>query len=153
MSENNFNRSDSNIESNVDKSDIISRFPFHGKSKYLIDKLYIIGYDNYTINKILNNIKILKESKNQEIDTSSKSSKVTRMYSSKLTQSINKENLIYDNIKQTTISEHPSLLNEIVNDYNKTALDVDMTIQMIFPNKPIYYSVINFFESTNRRKN
>ena len=129
-----FKRSDSNI---------ISRFPFHGKSKYLIDKLYIIGYDNYTINKILKKRTLIKTSKSAEIDTSSRNPKYTKMYSSNKIFSNSRDINIYDNINPITISEYPSLLNEIVNDYNKKVLDIDMTIQMIFPNNPIFYSVKN----------
>ena len=127
------------MESNLGKIDMISRFPFHGKSKYLIDKLYIIGYDNYTINKILKKRRLIRASKSVEIDTSSKNKKYPN--SSNKIYSISKDLNLYDNINQITIPESPSLLNEIVNDYNKKVLDIDMIIQMIFPNKPIFYSV------------
>ena len=127
------------MESNLGQIEMISRFPFHGKSKYLIDKLYIIGYDNYTINKILKKRTLIRASKSVEIDTSSKNTKNSN--SSNKIISISKDLNLYDDINQITISESPSLLNEIVNDYNKKVLDIDMIIQMIFPNKPIYYSV------------
>ena len=116
----------------------ILRYPLYGKSKYLIDKLYIIGYDNATINKYLNENKkkIRKNEMNDNIDTSVKMMR----YSSKINQS--KEILsLFDNINQLSISEKPILINEIVNNYNKETSDIDIVIDMIFPNEPIYYSV------------
>ena len=116
----------------------ILRYPLYGKSKYLIDKLYIIGYDNATINKYLNENKkkIRNNEMNDNIDTSIKMMR----YSSKINQS--KEIIpIFDNINQYSISEKPILINEIVNNYNKESSDIDIVIDMIFPNEPIYYSV------------
>ena len=73
---------------------------------------------------------------NDNIDTSIKMMR----YSSKINQS--KEIIpIFDNINQYSISEKPILINEIVNNYNKESLDIDIVIDMIFPNEPIYYSV------------
>ena len=126
---------------------IISRFPFHGKSKYLIDKFYIIGYNDATLNKCLN-----KRDKNKiekidldSIDTSAKMRFSSKIYQSKLTQTNPKEMPSpYDFINQFTLKESPSLINEIINDYNKQVLDIDLTIDMIFPNKPIIYSVRDY---------
>ena len=126
---------------------IISRFPFHGKSKYLIDKFYIIGYNDATLNKCLN-----KRDKNKiekidldSIDTSAKMRFSSKLYQSKLTQTNPKEMPSpYDFINQFTLKESPSLINEIINDYNKQVLDIDLTIDMIFPNKPIIYSVRDY---------
>ena len=125
-------------DSNKINENTIIRYPFYGKSKYLIDKLYIIGYDNATINKYLNENKNKKKKKetNDNIDTS------VRMMrqSSKINQS--KEIASpFDNINQYSISERPVLINEIVNNYNKDSLDIDIIIDMIFPNDPIYYAV------------
>ena len=114
------------------------RYPLYGKSKYLIDKLYIIGYDSATINKYLNENKkkFRKNEMNDNIDTSVKMMRC----SSKINQP--KEILSpFDNINQYSISEKPILINEIVNNYNKESLDIDIVIDMIFPNEPIYYSV------------
>ena len=119
------------------------RFPFHGKSKNLIDKLYIIGYDNATINKYLSdkgNNKIRIEDFDS-IGTSSKNPRC-KLYCSKNIQSGSKDaNPALERIDSFTIPERPSIINEIVNDYNKKVLDEDTTISMIFPNKPIFYSV------------
>ena len=134
MCEKEINQIDS---SNINENKIL-RYPFYGKSKYLIDKLYIIGYDNATINKYLNENKkkIRKNEMNDNIDTSIKMMR----YSSKINQS--KEIIpIFDNINQYSISEKPILINEIVNNYNKESSDIDIVIDMIFTNEPIYYSV------------
>ena len=134
MCEKEINQIDS---SNINENKIL-RYPFYGKSKYLIDKLYIIGYDNATINKYLNENKkkIRKNEMNDNIDTSVKMMRC----SSKINQS--KEiSSPFDNINQYSISEKPILINEIVNSYNKESLDIDIVIDMIFPNEPIYYSI------------
>ena len=42
----------------------MKRYPFNGRSKYLIDKFFIIGYDYATLNKIFiqNNLEFLQNS-------------------------------------------------------------------------------------------
>ena len=35
-------------------SGTMKRYPFNGRSKYLIDKFFIIGYDYATLKKIIN---------------------------------------------------------------------------------------------------
>lgn len=121
---------------NINENKII-RYPFYGKSKYLLDKLYIIGYDNETIHKYLNEkMKKEKIEMNDNIDTSVKMMRC----SSKINQP--KEIISpFDNINQYLITEKPVLINEIVNDYNKESLDIDIVIDMIFPNNPIFYYV------------
>ena len=119
------------------------RFPFHGKSKYLIDKLYIIGYDNTTINKYLSD-KGNNKMRIEDLDRIGISSKNPsgKLYYTKNVQSSTKEvNPALERIGSFTVPERPSIINEIVNDYNKKVLDEDTTISMIFPNKPIFYSV------------
>ena len=143
MIENELKEKNSYLDSNFIENEKITRFPFHGKSKYLIDKLYIMGYDNATINKYL-----LEKANNKMkiedpdcIDTSSKSTK-GKLYYSKLINSNSKEmNSFSENIESFTIPHPPSIINEIVNDYNKKVLDEDIIINMIFPNKPKIYSI------------
>ena len=103
----------------------MKRYPFNGRSKYLMDKFFIIGYDYSTLNKIL--IKkdldfIVNSSKNSEEEQSDKNK------NKKLPQ-------------EFCIDEPPSLINEISNDYSKEVLDIDIIIEMIFPNKPNFYYV------------
>ena len=134
MCEKEINQIDS---SNINENKIL-RYPFYGKSKYLIDKLYIIGYDNATINKYINENKNLN--KKNEIDDNIDTSVKMIRFSSKINQS--KEiSSPFDNINQYSISEKPILINEIVNSYNKESLDIDIVIDMIFPNEPIYYAI------------
>ena len=100
-------------------------YPFNGRSKYLIDKFYIIGYDYPTLKKILikNDLDFIKnlEKKNDEEQT---------------------EKLKINQLPQEfQLQEPPSLINEISSDYSKEVLDIDIIIEMIFPNKPKFYYV------------
>ena len=118
----------------------MKRYPFNGRSKYLMDKFYIIGYDYSTLKKVL--IKkdldfIVNSSKNSEDEQSD------RNKNKKLPQ-------------EFYIDEPPSLINEISNDYTKEVLDIDIIIEMIFPNKPNFYYIeeelnpINEFGSSEK---
>ena len=106
-------------------SGTMKRYPFNGRSKYLIDKFFIIGFDYVTLNKLLIN---------NNIDFTQNSSKISeeeqseKLKSKKLPQEL-------------LINEPPSLINEISNDYSKEVLDIDLIIEMIFPNKPKFYYV------------
>ena len=143
MTENETKKNISKTKSIIKDNEKIYRFPFHGKSKYLIDKLYIIGYDSVTINKYFSeraNNK-LKFDDPDCIDTSSKNQR-SKLYLSKIPQSNAKKiNPALERIETFTIPEKPSLVNEISNDYNKKVLDEDITINMVFPNIPIFYFV------------
>ena len=101
----------------------MKRYPFNGRSKNLIDKFFIIGYDYPTLYKILikNNLDFIQNSsKNTDEDQSEK----------------NKNKKLPQEFK---IKETHSLINEIKNDYSKEVLDIDIIIEMIFPNKPIFF--------------
>ena len=139
MSKNEIKERLSSIQSNIPEDEKLIRFAFHGKSKYLIDKLYIIGYNNDTLNKCL------IKSENYKIKADivpTLKIRGSKTYNSKLHQSTSKEIMSSnDYIDSFSISEPPSLINEIINDCNKKVLDMDITIDMIFPNKPIFYSV------------
>ena len=112
---------------------IMKRYPFNGSSKYLIDKFYIIGYDSPTLNKIL--IK-------QDLDFMKKSS-------------ISTDNIPFEKNsdifpQEFKITEPPFIINEISSDYSKEVLDIDMIIEMIFPNKPSFYYVEEDFDQTEQ---
>ena len=115
-----FKISKSIILSNSDYSKIffgkMPRYPFNGRSKYLIDKFYIIGYDYLTLKKILIE-KQLHFIDNKQI----------------------KENQNNKYPIEFEIEEPPYLLNELTNDYSKKVLDINMIIEMIFPNPPKFY--------------
>ena len=107
----------------------MKRYPFNGLCKYLIDKFFIIGYDYQTLNKILikKELDFLPNSSNNEED---------------------KNNFIPQEFQ---ISEPPSLLNEISNNYTKEVLDIDIIIEMIFPNKPNFYYTEEDINSTDNK--
>ena len=104
--------------------DTMKRYPFNGRSKYLIDKFFIIGYDYTTLNKSL------KKKKLFFLDKSSFS-----------TGDIPLEKNICPLPQEFHIDEPPTLINEISSDYSKEVLDIDIIIDMIFPNKPTFYFI------------
>ena len=113
----------------------MKRYPFNGLCKYLIDKFFIIGYDYQSLNKILikNELDFLPNSSNNEEG---------ELFEKKI------NNLIPQEFK---ISEPPSLLNEISNNYSKEVLDMDLMIDMIFPNKPNFYYTEEDINSKNNK--
>ena len=114
-------------------SGTMKRYPFNGRSKYLIDKFYIIGYDYATLNKLLINSNI---DFTQNSSKSSEEEQSEKLKNKKLPQ-------------EFLINEPPSLINEISNDYNKEVLDIDLIIEMIFPNKPKFYYVEEDLNANN----
>ena len=104
--------------------DTIKRYPFNGRSKYLIDKFFIIGYDYMTLNKTF---------KKKNLPFLAKSS-----FSS---PEIPLEKNISTLPHEFHIDEPPTLINEISSDYSKEVLDIDIIIEMIFPNKPNFYYI------------
>ena len=99
------------------KDNYITLYPFNGRSPYLMDKFYIIGYNYLTLKKMLieNTPKIIEEEKDKDFKEPRWSS--------------------------FPIEEEPTILNEITNDYNKEGLDSKTIMQMIFPHKlKVYYT-------------
>ena len=111
---------DENKELNISK--LIRRYPFNGRSNYLIDKFFIIGYNIQTLKKLLfdenddNLSNILPKKLNDEDK--------------------NKSSI---NIQAFNLKEEPVLFNEIASDYSKDCLDFDIIKQMILPNKLTLY--------------
>jgi len=112
-------------ESNQDNSQKILRYPLNGRSSYLIDKFYIIGYNHSTIQKYLykdeNLKKILEGNK------------------------LNKENGNDSDLQKFNLEENPKLLNEFVSDYEKESMDIDTIMEMMLPKK------INLYFSENKK--
>ena len=102
----------SNIESSKENN-LIKLYPFNGRSPYLIDKFYIIGYNYLSLRKILidNTPKVIEEDNEKE------------------TKEPHKFN----------IEEEPYILNEIVSDYNKVGLPNETILSMIYPKKLDFY--------------
>ena len=96
---------------NNKKEDFIPLYPFNGRSSFLMDKFYIIGYNYLTLEKLLINSppKIIEEEKDKD----------------------------FKEPKWGTfpIEEEPTILNEITNDYSKEGLDPKTILQMVFPHK------------------
>ena len=121
-----------NIENN-DKilNETILRYPFNGRSKYLIDKFYIMGFDSKTLHKNLidynNDDDILNKTDRISINISFEH-KYHKSESKKILQ-------IFQ------IEDPPTILNEFTSDYKKQIPDKDLIKEMIFPNKiDFYYS-------------
>ena len=108
-------------EKNMSKT--IKRYPYNGRSNYLIDKFYIIGFNIPTLMKILfedNNFpnNIILEKKPNEDD----------------------KNKLSSHIQPFHLKEEPVILNEFTSDYNKDCFNFDVLKEMIFPNKiTLYY--------------
>ena len=108
-------------EKNISK--MIKRYPYNGRSNYLIDKFYIIGFNIPTLMKILyednnfqNNI-ILEKKQNED-----------------------EKNKLSTHIQPFHLKEDPVILNEFTSDYNKDSLEFKLLKEMIFPNKiTLYY--------------
>jgi len=100
-----------------DVSEKMPCYPFHGRSKYLIDKFYVIGYDYPTLKKLLidKNLDII----NNKVNYSEEHNKKYPI--------------------EFQLEEPPSLLNEITSDYTKEGLDINIIMEMIFPNSPSFY--------------
>ena len=106
---------------NQENSQKIPRYPLNGRSHYLIDKFYIIGYNHLTLQKFLfkdeNLKKILEENK------------------------LNKDYSYDLDLQKFSLKENPKLLNEFSSDYEKDTIDIDTIMEMILPKKlNLYYS-------------
>ena len=111
-------------ESKISK--LIKRYPFNGRSNYLIDKFYIFGYNNPTLLKLLfedNNDNLSKHIIIDKKQNEEEKSKTTL------------------NVQSFHLKEEPILLNEFTSDFNKECLEINMIKDMILPNKlNLYFS-------------
>ncbi len=126
-------------ESNIYKE--IKRYPFNGRSNYLIDKFYIIGYSISTLHKLL--LEENGDHLSEKIITGKKQNEEEK----------NKSPL---NIQQFHLKEKPTLLNEITSDFNKECLELDTILDMILPNEiSLYYSEkdLSSYQKENRDEN
>ena len=127
-----------NTKLKEEKNGIIKKYPYNGRSIYLIDKFYIIGYEPNQFNKLINNnnqnkkalINIAKRIKSEELQNSNlgKSTKNSKI--------------------KLSIDDFPTLLNEISNDYKKKLPDIDLIKNMLFPNKPNIYIKTSYTKKT-----
>ena len=82
------------------------KYPFSGKSSYLIDKFLVLGYEQKVVE--------------------------TTLYASEL-QKVNIKN---NNLKYAEFQERPTIMNEICSDYKKESQENDVLLQIIVPNYP-----------------
>ena len=106
------NKSEEKKENSKDNN-LIKLYPFNGRSPYLIDKFYIIGYSYLTLHKLL--IKDLPKFIEEDNE--------------KETKEPHKFN----------IEESPYILNEIISDYNKVGIPNETILSMIYPKKLDFY--------------
>jgi hypothetical protein len=124
--------------------EIIKRYPFNGKSNYLIDKFYIIGYDFPTLHYLLieNNVKdYIKEEENFVV--------------SEFNDLLGSDNITKNNEKKSFFlpKDPPSILSEISSDYKKILPSFDNIKDIIFPNGCQFYYTNDDFVDDNSSKN
>ena len=123
--------------------EIIKRYPFNGRSNYLIDKFFIIGYDFPTLHYLLieNDAKYyIKEEEN--------------FFASEFNDLLGSDNIIKNNEKKSFFlpKEPPSILSEISSDYKKKLPDFDLIKDIIFPNgSQFYYTDEDYVEDSNSK--
>ena len=134
----------------IQKPYSIQRFPFNGRSKYLIDRFYIIGYRPNQLHKIL--------FKNTQIQTSIQNmAKKINQKESLNPSSFNKSpfdpNFSKSPNMKIILEESPSLLNEISSDMRKELPDIDIIKSMLFPNKLNVFVKSEFIKKNKINKN
>ena len=125
-----------NKNENVSKSylnETILRYPFNGRSKYLIDKFYIIGYDSKALYKnLIEDYNFIDDNNNMNKSNSSLNISLDEILAKTESKKIP---------KTFKIEDPPTILNEITSDYKKQVPDKDLIKDMIFPNKLDFYSI------------
>ena len=122
---NNAKNAKNKIVKNPDNNNLIKLYPFNGRSPYLIDKFYIIGFNYLTLHKIL-------------IENIPKS----------IVEDIGKET---KDPLSFYIDEDPYVLNEIINDYSKIGLPNETILNFIFPKKLNFYYTSEETEQNNTK--
>ena len=120
----------------------IKKYPFNGRSKYLIDKFYLIGYDYETAHKLLFDTKIEdlineKEESKSELDLN------------ELTGAKNENTNISEYKPIFPSSNSPILLNEITSDFKKQLPDFDLIRKMLFPNGSQFFYLVEDYTEEN----
>ena len=110
----NENKKGDAIDELIKFNDLIKLYPFNGRSTFLIDKFYIIGYDYLTLHKLLieDTPDYIQDNKDKELKEP----------------------------QELKIDEEPNILNEFTSDYKKVGLPNETILKMIYPKKiNIYY--------------
>ena len=119
------NKSKNKKEENTKDNNLNKLYPFNGRSPFLIDKFYIIGYNYLTLHKLL-------------IDNTPKSIEEDNEKETKEPRRFN-------------IEENPNILNEITSDFKKEGLANETILQMIYPKKIDFYYTSEEAESQPSR--
>ena len=131
MENNNKKRNSQSSINQIQDQNMIKRYPFNGRSKYLIDRFYIIGFRPNQIHKI-----IFQNSQNMQIlQNVAKKIKEESLNSYSTKSQFNQKN----HQKKIIIDESPSLLNEISSEMQKELPDINLIKNMLFPNKLYFY--------------
>ena len=107
------------------------KYPFNGRSKYLIDKFCIIGFDPFTVQRLYE-----ESSLHKEIET------IPNLLEKK------------SNVNSIYINESsPMLLSEISSDYTKEIISYDIIKDLIFPKgcEFFYYVDVKEYDENNSR--
>ena len=128
--------------------EVIKRYPFHGRTKYLIDKFYYIGYSNDMQHKLLikSPIKDLIKTLNNKNTFDSDFNNLLGVGPSKKGNSEFKPFYLPKN--------PPNLMNEFTSDESKVLLKYDLIQSLIFPKGcQFFYVVKNFKKEKDSSKN
>lgn len=109
----------------INKEKSTPLYPYDGRSPNLIDKFFIFGYNYLTLKKYL-----IEQNPSTILNNLDK--KIT--------------------FGTLQIDEKPSILTEIINDYNKEILDTSIIQDLIFPNNVNIYYRLEDFNLFNRRQ-
>lgn len=90
------------------------KYPYNGRAPNLIDKFMIIGYDNKFLEKNL------------------------PFYNDQYALALDKPEMDCSPIA-VKADERPTIINEICFDYKKEVLDSEIVIELLFPDKPLFY--------------
>ena len=122
-------------------NETILRFPYNGRSKYLIDKFYIMGFDSKTLYKNLIEIENNKSDDSINKSNNSINTSIEDLFSKSAKSDAKKTPQIFH------IEDPPTILNEITSDYKKQVPDKDLIKDMIFPNKIDFYCTEELLKS------
>ena len=117
------NNAKNKSEENQKNNNLIKLYPFNGRSRYLIDKFYIIGYNYLSLHKqlIVNTPKSIIADKEKEA----------------------KDPYIFN------LDEEPYILNEITSDYQKKGVPNEAILRIIYPKKLNFYYTSEEIDQSN----
>ena len=117
------NNAKNKSEENQKNNNLIKLYPFNSRSRYLIDKFYIIGYNYLSLHKqlIVNTPKSIIADKEKEA----------------------KDPYIFN------LDEEPYILNEITSDYQKKGVPNEAILRIIYPKKLNFYYTSEEIDQSN----